>query len=613
MADVINFLRTHFSTPEEVITASSVPLENTLFEELENFLDIAEDELDLFQQCLDCQDYTEQIKTMGAIAFLEALQASQTPQESWPVVFEKGFYKNWLQYIYDSCSELRIFNSENHEKEIQEFSQLDFQQQEVARKRLRKLHADSWREWSEQPSARKQISLLDAENKKQRKHKEIREFIKEAAELVSILKPCWLMSPLAVSQYIPLQAICFDVVIFDEASQIRTEDAVPAIMRSKQVIVVGDSQQLPPTSFFASITSDDEDEEDDDEDAYENLLDECGKFMKSFTLQWHYRSQDESLIAFSNEKFYDSQLISFPNPVKASDRGVYFHYVEGAIYDRSSKKRINEKEAQEVAQLALNHIHDNGEQSLGIIAFSKDQTDAIRRQIEQLSAKSPELKEFCQEDSDKFFLKNLENVQGDERDVVIISFGYGKDKRGTFIQNFGPLNKSGGDRRLNVAITRAKYKLVLVASIRYEELKPEGKSRAVGLFKEYIEYAKDIRQEISGNSNSSEHCFTSPLLEDVYQALQERQYVVKSSVGRSDYPIELAVINDHRTEELLLGIECDGEIYRKYATARDRDRLRQLVLEKLGWKIHKIWSKDWFDDKNAQLNRLIAKLEQNRT
>ncbi|MBW4683078.1 MAG: DUF559 domain-containing protein [Microcoleus vaginatus WJT46-NPBG5] len=454
------------------------------------------------------------------------------------------------------------------------------------------------------------MQLLQKETGKQKRHKEIREFIASAPELVTTLKPCWLMSPLAVSQYIDPQAVHFDVVIFDEASQIRTEEAIPSIMRAKQVIIVGDNKQLPPTPFFASSASDEE--EDEDEDIYESVLDECWTFMKYHTLMWHYRSQDESLIAFSNQKVYESRLISFPNPVKDPNRGVHFRYVKEGIYDRGGR-RDNIGEAEEVARLTLEHIEQNPHQPLGIIAFSKAQADAIEEQLDQLSATNPDLKEFCQDESPKFFLKPLEQVQGDERDVIILSFGYGVDSQGEFIHNFGPLSRQGGERRLNVAITRAKCKLVLVASIQADNLDlSRTSSKGVALLKEYLAYAASDGKKLEGNQSEDLTRFNSPLEDDIYQALIERNYSVERRVGCSDYRIDLAV-KDEQGNKFLLGIECDGVTYHTYPTVRDRDHLRQLVLEGLGWRIHRIWSTEWFRDRNTQIEQLVEQLEHLRS
>lgn len=598
-----NFLLKYF--PQDFIDS----LKTQSLEEVEGFLNTAESELDLFQDWLAYQGLIKQIEALGAGAFLSKLRESEISPESWYPVLEKGVYENWLQYIHSNNPELRNFRSHIHEQVVQEFSELDQEQYKVAKERLRQLHAECWREWSIQPTGKQQMSLLRQQSGKQRRHKEIREFITSVPELVTTLKPCWLMSPLAVSQYVDPQVVHFDVVIFDEASQIRTEEAIPSIMRAKQVIIVGDNKQLPPTSFFAGTTSDDED--DEDEDIYESVLDECWTFMENHTLMWHYRSQDESLIAFSNQKVYDSRLISFPNPVKDANRGVHFRYVEGGIYDRGGR-RDNIREAEEVARLTLEHIQQNPHQSLGIIAFSQAQADAIEEQLDQLSGTNPDLAEFCQDDSPYFFLKPLERVQGDERDVIILSFGYGFDSQGQFIHNFGPLSRQGGERRLNVAITRAKCKLVLVASIQAENLDlSRTNSTGVALLKDYLAYAASGGKKLEGNQSEDLTRLNSPLEDDIYQALIERNYVVERWVGCSDYRIDLAVRNDQQ-DEFLLGIECDGVTYHRYPTVRDRDRLRQLVLEKLGWRIYRIWSREWFRDRNTQIEQLIERLKHPR-
>lgn len=612
-----DFLQHYFLDPEETVTAARIPLKNTSFDEVKDFLNTAENQLDLFQQELDYTYCVKELNTMGAGHFLDKLRESDLSPDTWVSVFKKGVYEEWLKYIYDNNSDLRTFGSDRHENKIQKFSQLDAQQHEGAKIRLRQLHADCWQAWSERPDAREEQSILDRESQKKKKHKSIRQFIKEAPILVTTLKPCWLMSPLAVSEHLDPEAVQFDVVIFDEASQIPTQEAVPSIMRAKQVIIVGDSKQLPPTSYFKGTTSDDEDEEErdieEDKDAYESLLDESLKFMRPLPLEFHYRSKDESLIAFSNYHFYDSQLISFPNPVKNDNRGVKFYPVAGGLYERGGKKRQNIPEAKEVAKLVLNHVQHNKELpeelSLGVITFNEHQKEAIQQQIEQLSLENSDLEGFCQPGSDKYFIKALENVQGDERDVIILSFGYGRDQRGKFTQQFGPLNNEGGERRLNVAITRAKHKLVLVASVFADDLEPEGKREGVQKMQKYMKYAASGGQELDEKASELESRTTSLFIGDVCQVLRERGYEIQTSVGRSNYPIDIAVINNQRPQEFLLGIECDGETYRKYPTARDRDRLRRKILKDLGWEIYQIWSKEWYHDRDGQINKLIERLE----
>ncbi|RUT04657.1 hypothetical protein DSM106972_042260 [Dulcicalothrix desertica PCC 7102] len=604
------FLREHF--PHERKTANGV-LEKMLLSEVEIFRKQADNELDLLQSWLDYQEIMRQLNEPGIKEFLSKLRDSNIAPNYWFAVLEKGVYENWLQYIHNDNYELRNFSQDLHERKINEFSDKDKQQYEIAIQRLRQLHTESWQEWSTQSEAEEQLASLKKETRKQKGQQKIRQFIKNAPQLVTTLKPCWLMSPLAVSQYIDADALEFDVVIFDEASQVCTEDAVCSIMRAKQVIVVGDDQQLPPTSFFKSTASSDDDEE---EEIYESLLDECSalSIIKNFTLRWHYRSKDESLIAFSNQKFYQSKLIAFPNPVKDVSRGVHFHFVEDGIYDRGGRKD-NIREAEEVAKLTLQHFRDYPQQSLGIITSNKEQAKAISEQINLISENHTQIEEFCQDNSSKFFIKTIEEVQGDERDVIFYSFGFGFDNKNPtqLNHNFGPLSKNQqnvGKRRLNVAITRAKCKFVLVASIKAENFDSE-RSQQAPLLKEYFAYARSRGQQLDEKVDENTYGISLPFEQDIYRVLTQKGYVVKKRVGRSAYPIDLVVIDNRKpeTEECLLGIICDGTTYRKYPTARDRDRLREEVLEKLGWHIYRIWSCEWYRDRDSQINELIGHIE----
>ncbi|MEH2329111.1 AAA domain-containing protein [Nostoc sp.] len=605
------FLRHNF--PQERVTALGV-LEKTPLNEVENLRHKAHDEIDLFQQWLDYQQIVCQLEVIGTKEFLSKLRDSDIQPNDWFSVLQKGVYENWLRHIYSDNSELRNFNQNFHEQKINEFSEQDKQQYEVAIERLRQLHAKRWQDWLTQPEAVEQVKSLKQESKKQRGQQKIRQFIKNAPQLVTTLKPCWLMSPLGVSQYVDAEAVEFDVVIFDEASQVRTENAVSSIMRAKQLIVVGDNQQLPPTSYFESTASDDS---NDEEEVYENLLDECSplSIMKEFTLRWHYRSQDESLIAFSNQKFYNSKLISFPNPVKDVSRGVHFHPVEGGIYDRGGKRKDNIREAEEIAKLIVQHFQRYPKQTLGIITSSKQQAKAIWEQVNRISVQHPEIEEFCQDNSDKFFIKPIDEVQGDERDVIFLSFGFGFDneKRDKLNHNFGYFSKIQQDlgrRRLNVAITRAKFKFVLVASIKAENFDAE-KGQQAALLKEYFAYAQSCGQKLDEKLADQVSHSDLHFEEDIYQVLTERGYAVKKRVGRSAYPIDLVLIDNLKaeTEEYFLGIVCDGATYRDYPTARDRDRLRQEVLQKLGWRIYRIWSREWNRNREGQIKQLIEHIE----
>ncbi len=312
----------------------------------------------------------------------------------------------------------------------------------------------------------------------------------------------------------------------------------------------------------------------------------------------------------SNKHFYHNQLVTFPNPVQNPDLGVWFKHVPDGVYDRGGR-RDNRREAEVVAQLTLEHFQHFPDQSLGIVAFSEAQADAIQEQIEILGKNYPDLETFCSDNSPRFFLKALETIQGDERDVILLSVGYARDSQGKFSLNFGPLNRQGGERRLNVAVTRAKSKITLVSSIIAGDIDlTRTKSKGIEYLRDYLEYAASGGERLQGNSYTDALHFDSPFEEDVYHTLVQQGYTIRTQVGCSGYRIDLAVVNNNRPGEFLLGIECDGASYHSSPTARDRDRLRQQVLERLGWNIHRIWSTDWFRNKPDQVRLLIERIKQ---
>lgn len=603
--DGFQFLRQAFSNIGSVITGSNQSLEEISFTEIKEFVEKADSELNLFGDWSRCQQHILNLNDLGAKSFIEALKISSIDSSLWYPTLLKVVYQRWLECIYEQHPILKDFNSNLHERRVKEFTNNDKEQYLITPQRLRAKHIDYWNAWVQLPDSKKKISIIKEEKQKLRSKKSIREIIHETGDLIPVLKPCWMMSPLNVSEYIDSQTQQFDVVIFDEASQIRTEDVIPSIMRAKQVIVVGDEKQLPPT--FSFVKFDDDEEDDESDDNYESFLTECGKFMKNFTLLYHYRSKDESLIAFSNEHFYSSKLITFPSPSRNTDRGVHFHYVENGIYDRGNRKPVNVPEAREVANLVLQHIQTSS-QSLGVIAFSKNQAEAIQKEIDRISVDCPNLAEL-QEDPTKFFLRHLESVQGEEADVIILSFCYGKDKNGNMTQNFGKLNRDEGERRLNVAITRARQKVILVASIHAGDIVVEGKKDSLKKLRSYLSYAESRGNEKAQTTNVVESQ-KNDVIEDIHRELLKAEYSVEKSIGCSEFRIDLAVINETRPNEFLLGIEVDGKMYHKHSTARDRDRLRRKILEEdLKWDIHRIWSKEWFHDRENQLSRLIEVIE----
>ncbi len=467
--------------------------------------------------------------------------------------------------------------------------------------------------------------IREAEKKR---HSTIRDIVRRVGPALIELMPCWMMSPLSVSQFIETADPIFDLLIFDEASQVLAEDAICAIMRGKQLIVVGDDKQLPPTSFFAKSLSDvDEEEDEEDSDSAESQRTESilkELMAASFTtrsLKWHYRSQHESLIAFSNSEFYDDQLITFPGPERNHHDGVKLVHVADGVYDRSNS-RTNRREAERVVDELIEIVERNPESSVGVVAMSGAQQTAIREALDDRFKSYPELaplRDRLNEDSDgedSFFIKNLETVQGDERDIILLSMGYGKDRNGKIYSNFGPINKPGGERRLNVAVTRARKRMIVVSSIRATDLPPTLNSAGAHTLRRYLDFAERgpdaLRNSPTSVTGDSGRDFESPFEIAVYEALTERGLRVDKQVGCSGYRIDLAIRDDQQPDRYLLGVECDGRTYHSSKTARDRDRLRQAHLEGLGWRIHRIWSSDWVANPDREIARTLEALARAR-
>ncbi|MFC1649328.1 DUF4011 domain-containing protein [Patescibacteria group bacterium] len=448
-----------------------------------------------------------------------------------------------------------------------------------------------------------ELAVLKRQAQKTRRLKPIRELLKDISGLVFTLKPCFMMSPLTVSQYIDPLSIKFDVVIFDEASQIMPEDAVTCLIRAKQAIVMGDTQQLPPTNFFMG-NLDDENVDEDIEDL-PSFLSQASTSFRSDSINWHYRSKNENLIAFSNRYFYEDSLITFPNSNTGDKSGLEFIHVKDGIYDRG-RSRKNRIEAKKIVTTYRELKKKNPRKSFGIIAFSMAQENAIR---EAFQSHKIDLGSSIGSKKEELFVKNLETVQGDERDIIILSIGYGKDSSGKFSYNFGPLNKENGYKRLNVAITRSRFKTIIVSSIEPGDL-DDDKIRVAGVrhLKNYLDYAKN--KNFDKFTQTSEGIgFDSGFEEAVYKALTDAGYSVSSQVGCSGYRVDLAVKHPKEPGKYLLGIECDGAQYHSSKYARDRDKVRQAVLESLGWNIHRIWSDDWLNNREYELNKIKDRID----
>ncbi|MDR2436638.1 MAG: DUF4011 domain-containing protein [Endomicrobium sp.] len=440
-----------------------------------------------------------------------------------------------------------------------------------------------------------QYKILVAQNQKKRGHFSIRKLFETIPDLILQSTPCLLMSPLSIAQYLPCNIDSFDLVIFDEASQIPVSDAVGAMARGKKVIVVGDPKQLPPTNFFQSLDKSDI-EEYTVENKYipeESVLDECLTLgIPSIKLLWHYRSRNEKLISFSNTKYYDDDLVTFPSN-NTNDAAVSFHKVNG-VYDRGRTKtnRIEaEAVVEDIIRTLKSDICQKEHMSIGVVTFNNPQMGLIDELLDDARSKDPSLDMFFEDTfHEPLLVKNLENIQGDERDIIYFSICFGFDSNGSFSMNFGPLGQKGGERRLNVAITRAKRELRLYSSFEPENISP--KSGGVGDLRDFMLYAQNRYN--TQNQSFIEGQPDSAFAQHIKQVLTERGWTVHSDIGRSHFRIDLAVVHPNDPSTYLAGIECDGHNYRKAATATDRNILREKVLGSLGWVILRVWSPAWF-------------------
>ena len=563
---------------------------------------------------------------------VDRLRLRTDRSEEVPGIVLRRVYAAWLDHVYQREPVLREFNAKDHEAVRQEFRDLDRRFFAAARQRVRERCLARYPARSATDVRAGQLGILRGELSKKRRRMPVRRLFMRAPQIVQALKPCFLMSPLAVSQYLPRgetpgETLDFDTVIFDEASQVFPEDAVPAIARARQTIVVGDQQQLPPTSFFRKLDRD-EDEEDEDEietserpqnqlQDRESILDVMvglvNRGVDEHYLCVHYRSRHESLISFSNHFFYGNRLLTFPSPDRSCRRlGIRDVYLPDARYD-AGRTRTNRGEAEAVVDLVFQLFRTlPANESLGVVALSRPQAELIQQLVEARRLTETDVEDrFAEDRREPFFVKNLENVQGDERDHIILDIGYGPTVGSGAVPNrFGPINAEHGDRRLNVAVSRARKTLTLVHSLRPTDIRSE--TKGARLLRRYLEYAQDPLRFFEAERVVDPGAEPeSPFEEAVLQALQARGYRVQPQVQAAGYRIDLAILDNEG--EPLLGIECDGAAYHGSPTARDRDWLRQQILEGLGWRIHRIWSTSWIRNPEAELAAVDRAVEAAKT
>ena len=525
-------------------------------------------------------------------------------------LFDFGYADNMLEKILTENPALAKFNGLDHLERIKRYRELDDRLAELAKKAaFAKITDKMPLDLNAKCAKTSELGILRRECEKKMRHKPIRQLLALTPNLAPQLKPCFLMSPLSVAQYLPPDAPPFDLVVFDEASQIPVWDAIGVIARGKQFICVGDPKQMPPTNFFNKGENEDAaDEEEETPEDLESILDEClAAGVYSAHLNWHYRSRHESLIQFSNHNYYDDKLFTFPSADRSPRLGVRFAFVEGGVYDRRAT-RTNEKEARALVDWVFDRVKAPGykPRSVGVVTFSQAQKDLIENLFEERREQDPSLEGFFADTAEEpFFVKNLENVQGDERDVILFSVGYAPDKDGKMAMNFGPLNRDGGERRLNVAVTRAKEQVVVFSSIHGTQIDLD-RTSAVGAkhLRDFLEFAEKGGSASTASAPKDNGAFPKAVAE----FLRGKGYTVDEQVGSGACRIDLAV-KKPGAEDYCLAIECDGPSYASQLTVRDRDALRHSVLKGLGWRITRIWSVDWAFDRARAENALLALVE----
>ncbi|MCH8039364.1 MAG: DUF4011 domain-containing protein [Nitrospinae bacterium] len=524
--------------------------------------------------------------------------------------FEGAFADDLLRLAFGERPELANFVGELHERKIEEFAELDRKLIQLNRKRLRHKVGLMRPQITGGVSHSSEVGILLGELNRKRGHMPIRKLLTLAGGVIKKYKPCFMMSPLSIAQFLSPGQINFDAILFDEASQVRPEDALGASLRGSQIIVMGDTRQLPPTTFFDRILKDSGEEDPEEQPSasvadVESILHQCKRSFPTKTLRWHYRSKHESLIAVSNQEFYNNCLLIYPSPHKRSDRlGLEHVHLPNATYDRG-RSATNRGEARVVAEAVMRHYEMFPSKSLGVGAFSQKQEIAIEAEVEKQRNANRGMEEFFRrERAEHFFIKNLETIQGDERDVIFLSIGYGFDSEGGEVkQTFGPLTNNGGERRLNVLISRAKERCVVFSNFRARDLKVKPETsfgmRALKVFLEYAETGKLTETHQVGGDTES------PFEDSVCNFLRERGFEVQTQVGCGGFRVDLAVVNPKAHGEYLLGIECDGAKYHSSRVARDRDRLREQILRGKGWHIHRVWSTDWYRKPQESENKLL--------
>jgi len=539
---------------------------------------------------------------IGFIA--DEYQAQNIATEELTAFFERSLFKAVIQHITSHEKVLEMFKGKLFNEIIGKYKTLVSRFEKLVRQELYAKLAANVPSFTIEAAQTSEIGILQRNIRNNGRGVSIRKLFDQISTILPRLCPCMLMSPISVAQYIDPNAEPFDLIIFDEASQMPTSEAVGAIARGKNVVIVGDPKQMPPTNFFTVNTVEEDNIEIED---LESILDDClALSMPSKYLLWHYRSKHESLITFSNSEYYDNKLFTFPSPDNIESK-VRFISITGA-YDKG-KTRQNKAEAQAVIDEITRRLSDEKlrRQSIGVVTFSSVQQTLIEDMLSDMFVKHPALETLALESEEPVFIKNLENVQGDERDVILFSVGYGPDAEGRVSMNFGPLNRLGGERRLNVAVSRARYEMLIFSTLQPDMI-DLNRSSSIGVagLKRFLEFAQK-----GGNQNAATNIIRSEIsdIEHIIATeLQHAGYTVHTNIGCSGYKIDIGVVDKTNPAKYILGIICDGKNYRQTKTVRDREVVQTGTLSLLGWNILRVWTMDWWENPKETMEIITAKI-----
>ena len=604
-----------FDTVREKQNAAAILLNLEFHEEDENWMESRQnlctcilEHASSLKDWIVYRQFAQECREHGLAPVCEAYEAG-LPHDQIMDIYFRSIYRTIILSVIEKEPVLNGFTGTEFNERIAQFKKLDQEFMELTKEEMFYKLTNQLPTLHHSVQISRELNILRRAISSNGRGVSIRSLFEQIPTILTRLCPCILMSPISAAQYLSAENDLFDIVIFDEASQLPTCKAVGVLARGKNAVIVGDPNQMPPTSFFAGNTVDEDNLDIEDLDS---ILDDCLALgMPQAYLHWHYRSRHESLIAFSNQEFYENSMLTFPS-VNDREKCVSLIKTEG-FFDRS-KGRINEGEARAVVEEIKRRYNDpkRNKQTIGVVTFNISQQTLIEDLLQEEYQKDPELDHWANVGEEAMFVKNLENVQGDERDVILFSVAFGPDAEGKLLLNFGPLNKDGGWKRLNVAVSRARIEMVVFTTMTADmiDLK-RTKSKGVESFKNFLEFAEKGR--LQGEYIETRVQKDQGIMEHICQQISNAGFQYQKAVGHSKFKIDIAVINPYKEEEYLLGIMLDGDSYKQSENTKDREVAQISVLQGLGWTLHRIWTMDWWDNQEKEMEKLYWVLEQQRT